>query len=278
MGQGQSSPDETKDTDHVEQELELLAQNTCWEVEDLREYYHAFMTQYPSGAISRAVFIDQNTRVTGGPPELWAHVFSLIGASHPLMATNQPLPGEEQPTDRQHDATDSDVDTDDDEADGDEEAMNTGRRVTMAPERRDDDAVHAALRTSYVAGRAKRKGPKMDGMTFSHVMVRLYRAQYSPAEKKLKYMFALLDVDKDGLVSLDDLGTMLAWLYEVPAVQKLSAFDEVPDEHREQPSVRARILMALLDRDGDGYLTQDEFLESCRSDNALLDMLTVIAV
>jgi glycine/D-amino acid oxidase-like deaminating enzyme len=61
-------------------------------------------------------------------------------------------------------------------------------------------------------------------------------------------------------------------------VQRLAAYEQLPQEEREDPGRRARALIMLLDRDNDSLLTQDEFLESCRMDTSLLDMLAAAKV
>jgi Ca2+-binding EF-hand superfamily protein len=143
----------------------------------------------------------------------------------------------------------------------------------------DDLARQTKLRTSYVASAdAEDSGFGVSGMTFSHVMIRLHRAQFSPVEKKIKYLFALMDTDNDGLVNVADVTRLLCWMFELHAVQRLAAYEQLPQEEREDPGRRARALIMLLDRDNDSLLTQDEFLESCRMDTSLLDMLAAAKV
>ena len=341
----------------AEQEIATVAEHTSWGAEDVREYYAAFMAQYPSGVVDRETFIAENLEINGGTHELWSHVFSLVGRAHPLEShkmrqfkvvqsdVNDPFGdlngrdncavnrekrraaglSESFPSKSIDDGAGDDgsvasssmfdtrpltqphhqpqqrgqaagaarrrswrsKDSDDDDDDDDDQEMTDVRTAAQqqqqqqqqqaAAARQRSAAVEAAkLGTSYVASAIAAGGAATEGMTFSHVMIRLHRAQYSPAEKKLKYLFALLDLDGDGIVASDDLTTVLQWLYELKAVQRLDNFRKLDVEDVKNPRPRAETILTLLDRDHDRLLTQDEFLESCRMDNTLLAMLTVL--
>jgi Ca2+-binding EF-hand superfamily protein len=279
---GTSSSRDLPETDE-EREIRIVVEHTSFDEGDTREYFAAFLAQYPKGFIDRETFVEENVRINGGAPALWAHVYRLIGRSHPLesnatqgfsMASGVPVD-----SDTQRPKTSWDADADDDES---REPLGGGGGGQGAPE---EDSPHhrkqtprLSLATSYTTSAHRDDTDALRGMNFSHVMLRLHRAQFAPAERKLKYLFALFDLDSDGVVRGSDFEVVLGWLHELKAVQQLESFQSLPVEEQENPARRAQAVLALLDRDRDGLLTQDEFLESCRMDNALLDMLTVIAI
>jgi Ca2+-binding EF-hand superfamily protein len=117
--------------------------------------------------------------------------------------------------------------------------------------------------------------PRVVGLSFTHVMIRMHRSIYSASEQKLKYLFQFFDVDQDGLISMQDLTTAFTWLFQVPLVQQTEAYEDLPREQRD-PVRRAETLMHLWDSDSDQVLNQDEFVEMGRKDPDLLEMLSAL--
>uniref|UniRef100_A0A7S1KY38 EF-hand domain-containing protein n=1 Tax=Neobodo designis TaxID=312471 RepID=A0A7S1KY38_NEODS len=306
MGAYVSRNTSLSDNSPDEHEIAAVVAHTAWEEADVREYHAAFKAQYPSGLIDRSTFINENMATNGGPAELWAHVYKLIGGTHPLSAGTSstfvaadtafddvedphgsntapasPPGGIVAAPKRRKTSSDSDDDSDDD--DDDDDALPNARlrkeRDREALQRENDITTQSRLKTSYIASLAAADmGREPEGMSFSHVMIRLHRAHYAPAEKKLKYLFALIDQDNDGVIGEGDVARLLAWMYDLKSVQNLESFQRIPEEQRKDTRLRARAVLTLLDRDHDLLLTQDEFLESCRMDNSLLDMLTVLRI
>eukprot|EP01115_Flamella_aegyptia_P000311 TRINITY_DN104534_c0_g1_i1.p1 TRINITY_DN104534_c0_g1~~TRINITY_DN104534_c0_g1_i1.p1 ORF type:complete len:206 (+),score=19.09 TRINITY_DN104534_c0_g1_i1:44-619(+) len=63
---------------HKVVELELL-QITRFDSLELQNWYHTFKKKYPSGLISRDLFIKENLSFTKfGDNELWGHIFDVI--------------------------------------------------------------------------------------------------------------------------------------------------------------------------------------------------------
>ncbi len=117
--------------------------------------------------------------------------------------------------------------------------------------------------------------PHVYGLTFSHVMIRMHRTLYNPSEQKLKNLFNFFDVNQDGLISLSDLEMAFDWLFQVPLVQQTQAYRDL-DQDQRNPKTRANSLLRLWDRDSDGLLNQDEFVEMGRADPDLLELLSAL--
>ena len=224
-------------------ELKALARQTPWSFEELQECHAAFAAQYPDGVIKVTDFVDENVAVLGGPPELWMHVFNLALASDEVTnAANQGVKG------------------------GAGHAP-ISAVTSVAP----TDNAPLMSPTDLVGG----KGTPAVGLTFANVMLLTRNSQYSATERKLKDAFNFFDVDRDGLITLDDLTVSFTWLFSLACVRRTKIYRNLPADHK-VPSRRARHMLEVFDRDRDGVMTQDEFIESCRMDNTLLELVAAI--
>jgi Ca2+-binding EF-hand superfamily protein len=289
----------------IERELSLIAQHTSWEVEELRELHAAFLSQYPTGFISPQQFVDENTEAIGGPPELWQHYFNLI-ATPPLIRRRQRhtttsvlgmsinanaaalkeknssrttsgtrggAPGVGNNTTNVRSATAGTGVNTNSISDRLAAANNRGAGASA------DEKIGLRMKTSLVSTSNPTEeldlDPHVVGLTFSHCMLRLHRSLFNASEQKLKYLFNFFDVNQDGLISEHDLETAFGWLFQVPLVHQTQAYQDLEEDQR-NAKVRAETLMRIWDRDGDGLLNQDEFVEMGRADPDLLELLSAL--
>ena len=135
------------------------------------------------------------------------------------------------------------------------------------------------MRTSLVSGNDPTEDldldPRVVGLSFSHVMIALHRTLTNASEMKLKFLFAFFDINKDGLISQSDLETSFVWLFDVPLILETVAYAALPIDQRD-PITRAETLLRRWDRDGDGLLNQDEFIEMGRADPTLLELVSAL--
>lgn len=338
------SEENYKQTKAVERELELVAQHTSYDVEELRELHTAFLAQYPTGYISPQQFIDENTEAIGGPPELWQHYFAQVSAApltrrRPLGNVpgmnnvgvgvglgSDPAATDENNTSASPDQKSKSGGGGGSAARGDgrrsgaaaatggpmsmSERLQAANRAKLAADNDDNAAPSSSSAAAVTGGASGNKSgnaaapaatastttapamrtslvhmtdpteeldldPRIVGLSFAHVMIRIHRSTYSPSEQKLKHLFSFFDINQDGLISQSDLETAFGWLFQVPLVRQTAAFADLSLEQRD-PGVRAMTLMRVWDRAGTGFLTQDDWVDMGRSDPTLLELLTAL--
>jgi Ca2+-binding EF-hand superfamily protein len=291
----------------VERELAVIAENTTYDVEELRELQAAFLAQYPTGFISPDQFVEENVEALGGPPELWTHMFALI-ATTPFKRRRHPASAAAAASAKR--AVNAAPAAAPSAVGAPAAPSATGGRAVPPPTAAataaasaaapgvkgfsslsdrlrevssgaggTDEVARARLRTSLVAAsdmtEALELDPMVVGLSFAHVMVRLHRSTYNASEQKLKYLFKFFDVNRDGLLSRSDLETVFGWIFSVPIVQQTRLYLDLTDEQRD-PRVRADETIRAWDRDGDGLLNQDDFVDVGRGDPDLLELLNAL--
>jgi len=80
-------------------------------------------------------------------------------------------------------------------------------------------------------------------------------------EEKLRWAFKMYDKDGSGSIELKEMTEIIGTLYQMEGVAKESAAD------------RAQSIFSTLDFDGDGSLTEDEFIKGCMQDDDLIATL-----
>ena len=83
--------------------------------------------------------------------------------------------------------------------------------------------------------------------------------------KKLVLAFKMYDVDRNGKVDKKEMEKIVEAIYDL-----------LGEEHRKgdnSPSERVKTIMTKLDKDNNGYLTEQEFVEGCINDPILRSLL-----
>ena len=91
------------------------------------------------------------------------------------------------------------------------------------------------------------------------------------AEEKLKVAFRMYDLDGNGELDIDEMIKIVKDIYAMQRVySKLGANIERPTESAEET---AKQIFEQIDENGDGTLTEEEFLTGCLEDDKLFKML-----
>jgi len=85
------------------------------------------------------------------------------------------------------------------------------------------------------------------------------------AEEKLKWAFRMYDVDGNGVIDQDEMTKIVQAIYDM-----LGAGATKPTDSAEE---RAKNIFSRMDDNGDGHLTEEEFLSGCMQDDELSKML-----
>ena len=152
-------------------------------------------------------------------------------------------------------------------------------------------------------------GKQTQSLTFEHVITAIMIRQAGehqaiPTDKSLKQMFRFIDIAGDGLIDEDELTVVFTWCYELNESKALRVNPEVLQRfcaHIPQvmqaiasnqpiklqklknlcpalldPRLRAKQMLKMLDIDGDGVVTEFEFIEKCRSDQVFIEAFSFI--
>jgi Ca2+-binding EF-hand superfamily protein len=77
--------------------------------------------------------------------------------------------------------------------------------------------------------------------------------------------FKMYDMDKNGRVDKKEMEKIIEAIYDL-----------LGEEHRKgenSPSERVKVIMQKLDKDQNGYLSEDEFVDGCLADPVLRSLL-----
>merc|ERR1712042_159567 len=84
-------------------------------------------------------------------------------------------------------------------------------------------------------------------------------------EEKLNWAFSMYDVDGNGGIDLVEMTNLVKSIYQVMGKEK---------EGLESAEHRAKTIFKKMDRDGDGEVTREEFVQTCLLDKKLIELLT----
>uniref|UniRef100_A0A8C2TI17 Potassium voltage-gated channel interacting protein 3 n=1 Tax=Coturnix japonica TaxID=93934 RepID=A0A8C2TI17_COTJA len=89
------------------------------------------------------------------------------------------------------------------------------------------------------------------------------------AQEKLNWAFNLYDINKDGCITKEEMLEIMKSIYDMMGRCTMPApRDSAPAEHVEQ-------FFMKMDRNGDGVVTYEEFLESCQQDAAIMSSMQI---
>ena len=83
----------------------------------------------------------------------------------------------------------------------------------------------------------------------------------------ISHYFSMYDVDGNGFIELSEM---------VKLVKSIFQMMNHTNAHRAHlnPSERARTIFRLMDKDGDGRVSRDEFINTCLAEPKILNLLT----
>lgn len=89
------------------------------------------------------------------------------------------------------------------------------------------------------------------------------------AQEKLNWAFNLYDINKDGCITKEEMLEIMKSIYDMMGRCTMPApRDSAPAEHVEQ-------FFMKMDRNGDGVVTYEEFLETCQQDAAIMSSMQI---
>ena len=90
--------------------------------------------------------------------------------------------------------------------------------------------------------------------------------------EKLKYAFKLYDVDGNGLIDQGEMNRIVLSIYELVGDDNINHDNLEP---KLSPEERTRVIFSQMDAAGNGYLTEEEFVQGCQKDNELSKLLAL---
>ncbi|RNA03142.1 neuronal calcium sensor 2 [Brachionus plicatilis] len=100
---------------------------------------------------------------------------------------------------------------------------------------------------------------------FTEFLIAISVTAQGDAHKKLSMAFRMYDVDRNGRVDKKEMEKIIEAIYDL-----------LGEEHRKgenSPTERVKTIMFKLDKDQNGYLTEQEFVEGCLADPLLRSLL-----
>lgn len=105
-------------------------------------------------------------------------------------------------------------------------------------------------------------------VTFEQMVSCTSEMSRGTASDKLKWIYSMYDVNRDGKVTKDGMKKVLEAIYEMTG--KFSSgstvLDDVVDRH-------ANAVIMQMDLNGDGTISREDFIEACRKDHNILESL-----
>eukprot|EP00090_Calanus_glacialis_P035499 TRINITY_DN60596_c0_g1_i1.p1 TRINITY_DN60596_c0_g1~~TRINITY_DN60596_c0_g1_i1.p1 ORF type:complete len:191 (-),score=46.81 TRINITY_DN60596_c0_g1_i1:153-725(-) len=87
-------------------------------------------------------------------------------------------------------------------------------------------------------------------------------------EEKLSWAFRMYDVDGNGWIDLIEMTKLVKSIYAMMGPNK------VQQEQQETAEERAKEIFMRMDKNADGRVTRDEFIQTCLVDEKLIQLLT----
>ena len=112
---------------------------------------------------------------------------------------------------------------------------------------------------------------KNGSLDFEEFILGMDMTNAATAEEKLKVAFRMYDLDGNGELDLDEMTQIVQDIYAMQRVYaKLGAKFEKPEMSAEQT---AKHIFTKIDENGDGTLTEEEFINGCSEDDEIFKML-----
>ena len=106
---------------------------------------------------------------------------------------------------------------------------------------------------------------------FKEFLLAIDMTNAETAEEKLKVAFKMYDLDGSGELEIDEVIKIVEDVFTMQRVySKLGAGTSKPRKSAEET---AKDIFSTIDENGDGHLTEEEFLRGCLKDDKLCKML-----
>ena len=107
---------------------------------------------------------------------------------------------------------------------------------------------------------------KNGSIDFKELLLAIDIMSTKTIEGKLRSAFRLYDVDGNGSVDPGEMTKILLAMYQL---KRANGF-----EIHDTPEERTRIIFSQIDNNGDGYITEDEFVKAFLKEDELSNLLT----
>lgn len=261
MGTSATKPKGT-DTALTQKMLQSLSKTTHFSFADLQELHHVFYAEYPDGFIARSAFIAENITAHGGPEQLWDRVFDFVVYEDDAQVATV-LPTEKAPSPKIGDNLPY-GEEEKEHSSGSSEMFNIGGQQEL-PET-SPKSVEGVSRV------------KLNELSFPRMVQ--YLSQEKTLERRIKTLFRFCDLNGDSFLQEDELKVIFEWIYALSEShilrqrQEVAARLSLEEDEALDPEARARSLVLAMDIDGDGGLNENEFLEGCRADQGMAELLS----
>ncbi|NWU96240.1 CSEN protein, partial [Upupa epops] len=114
--------------------------------------------------------------------------------------------------------------------------------------------------------------PQGDASSYAHFLFDAFDADRSGTlcfQQKLRWAFDLYDVNKDGCISKEEMLEIITSIYDMMG---RSTYPPLPDNAAAQ---HVELFFQKMDKNGDGVVTFEEFLETCQEDKDIMNSLQI---
>lgn len=108
-------------------------------------------------------------------------------------------------------------------------------------------------------------------VSFEDFVTGLSVSLYGSREEKMKWAFKLYDLNGDGWITREELATV------VHSVHCMMGLDSMPSAGSEEMSIEEQVerLFVLMDKNQDGVISEEEFLDGCERDESIKQSLAM---
>ncbi|KAF4097997.1 Kv channel-interacting protein 2 isoform X2 [Onychostoma macrolepis] len=111
---------------------------------------------------------------------------------------------------------------------------------------------------------------KNGAVTFEDFVVGLSIILRGTVTDRLSWAFSLYDLNKDGCITKEEMNDIMKSIYDMMGKYTHPCMkDSAPREHVES-------FFQKMDRNNDGIVTMEEFLESCQKDEAIMESMQML--
>lgn len=106
-------------------------------------------------------------------------------------------------------------------------------------------------------------------VSFEDFVTGLSLSLYGSREEKVKWAFQLYDLDGDGFITREEMATV------VHSVHCMMGLDTLPTGAEMSVEEQVERLFVLMDKNQDGVISEEEFLEGCEKDESIKQSLAM---
>ena len=109
-------------------------------------------------------------------------------------------------------------------------------------------------------------------MDFMEFLMAINMTSGGTPEEKLKWAFKMYDIDHNGVINQHEMGVVFQSIFE------MSANGDLKPGARHDARMKAKAIFAKLDKNGDGELSEKEFVDGCLKDDKVRLLLSPIGL